>query len=88
MKIKKYILTETGEVRSPKIGEYYLGLNGYPDIADYDYMSYFPILKLEIVEIVEEEWEELKTAKNNCFPTKELAEEKLAKIKQVLRGKI
>ena len=88
MTTKKYILTPTGEVRPPKIGEYYLGLNGYPDIADYDYMSYFPILKLEIVEIVEEGWEEPKTAKNNCFPTKELAEEKLEKIKQVLREEV
>lgn len=120
MKTKKYILTPTGKVRSPKTGEYYLtnlehNNPNMPAMATCNHNRHFHILKLEIIE---EEWKpkeeenyytiiisgtSMTTCMNiwtdntidnilynehNCFQTRTEAEEKLAKIKQVLRGEI
>lgn len=109
-KIKKYVLTPTGEVRPPKCYEYYLGLKEYPDLATFDFQNYFPILKLEVIEgewkpkMNEEYWyidfeimgiekdawdcvicDDTRYDIGNCFSTKEEAEQKLIKIKELLK---
>lgn len=50
-KTKKYILTETGEVRCPKEGDYFMdGLNRVK-YANIDFVhDKYPILKLEVIE--------------------------------------
>jgi len=73
MKTKKYILTETGEVRHPKEGEYFINKLGYIAYAHVNFGSDYPILKLGIVE---EEWmpKENETAWYPQLYTKEVAE--------------
>lgn len=115
MKQKRFILTETGEVRPPDCYEYFIRTDGLPDLASYDFESgKFPILKLEAEEVEwkpkegemyyavrldhesyvidvkceDDEYDIACFAENNCFQTKAEAEQKLEKIKQVLRGEI
>lgn len=52
-KVTRYI--ETGEVRAPKTGEWFLGNNGYPVVARFDFvLQKFPILREEITETIED----------------------------------
>ena len=48
---KKTKFTETGEIRSPKEGEWFKGFKNYPVRARFDFeATEFPILKREVIE--------------------------------------
>ncbi len=50
-KVTRWI--ETGEIRPPKTGEWFLGSNGYPVMARFDFTAQeFRILREEVTEMI------------------------------------
>lgn len=47
-KLKRFILEETGEIRAPQRGEYYIDVNGLPQRAEVHFSSWskYPIIRL------------------------------------------
>jgi hypothetical protein len=55
--VRQFILIETGEIRSPQRGEYYIGRNGKPRYAEVNFSTWamYPILRMETNDQANEE---------------------------------